>query len=125
MTHNFTLKLAAIFGSLSVIIGAFGAHGLKDILLENERLDVFETAVSYQFYHTLALFLTATLMKATVCKYLRWSAYFFVCGIFIFSGSLYALALTNISILGAITPLGGLFFILGWFSLFKFAHSDL
>lgn len=125
MTHKRTLKLAALFGLLSVMIGAFGAHGLKDTLLANQRFDVFETAVSYQFYHTLALFLTAILMKASASKYLRWSAYFFAYGIFIFSGSLYALALTNISMLGAITPLGGLLFILGWFSLFKFAHSDL
>ncbi|MDG1848893.1 MAG: DUF423 domain-containing protein [Flavobacteriales bacterium] len=125
MTHKFTLKLAALFGALSVMIGAFGAHGLKELLLANQRLDVFEKAITYQFYHTLVLFLVAILMKPYASKYLCWSARFFVFGILIFSGSLYVLALTNHLFIGAITPVGGVFFILGWLSLFRFAYMDL
>jgi uncharacterized membrane protein YgdD (TMEM256/DUF423 family) len=125
MTYRLTLKITAIYGALSVALGAFGAHGLKDLLLANQRLDVFEKAVSYQFYHTLALFVLAVLMKFYQSKNLAWSSRFFIVGIPIFSGSLYVLAITNYTFLGAITPFGGVFFILGWLSLFRFAYKEL
>lgn len=92
---------------LDVALGAFGAHGLKNRLTP-EMLTVFETGVRYQAYHALGLLLLAALRgpdKAGWC---------FVGGILLFSGSLYALALTGVRWLGAITPLGGLLFLAGW-----------
>lgn len=108
------LILAGILGMLSVGIGAFGAHGLKQILIENGRLETFETAVKYQFYHTLAIFGIGILMLKYENKLFAYAAYAMTAGIIIFSGTLYALCLTNLTILGAITPIGGLMFILGW-----------
>jgi len=124
MTPKLTLQIAALLGAMSVIIGAFGAHGLHNLLIENDRLAIFEKAVMYQFYHSLALLLVAILMRSNESRYLNWSARLFVLGIFIFSGSLYALSITNCTILGAITPVGGVFFILGWLALFRFANSE-
>ena len=106
--------MAGVLGALSVGIGAFGAHGLQDTLSANGKVDTFETAVKYQFYHTLALLLLGILMMNFQHAYLNYAAYSFVAGIIVFSGSLYVLSLTNISILGAITPIGGLGFIAGW-----------
>ena len=114
MSAKSVLILAGILGAISVGIGAFGAHGLKDLLETNGKVDTFETAVKYQFYHTLALLLLGILMLNFQQSYLTYSAYAFTGGIVVFSGSLYVLSLTNISWLGAITPIGGLGFILGW-----------
>mgnify|MGYP000113575273 FL=1 len=114
-----TLKLAAFFGFLSVLIGAFGAHGLEGVLIENQRLETYKTAVNYQFYHTLALLLVGVLMMSNPSKYLIRSAKMFVYGILFFSGSLYLLSLTNYTFIGVVTPIGGLFFIFGWFALYK------
>tara|TARA_B110000977_G_scaffold146736_1_gene186047 strand:- start:56 stop:433 length:378 start_codon:yes stop_codon:yes gene_type:complete len=114
-----TLKLAAFFGFLSVLIGAFGAHGLEGVLIENQRLETFKTAVNYQFYHTLALLLVGVLMMSNPSKYLIRSAKMFVYGILFFSGSLYLLSLTNYTLIGVVTPIGGLFFIFGWLALYK------
>ncbi len=111
------LIASAIFGLLGVALGAFGAHGLKKIL-SSDMLTIWHTAVEYQFYHTFAIALTGVLMlllpQATL---LRFSALAFIIGIVIFSGSLYTLALTNIRWLGAITPIGGVALIIGWFLL--------
>ena len=112
------LQLAGISGVLAVGLGAFGAHSLEALLIQNGRLDTFQTAVNYHFYHTLALFGIGVL--ATVkpdWKGISFAAWSMVLGILIFSGSLYVLSLTGITWLGAITPLGGLAFILGWSSL--------
>lgn len=114
-----TLKIAAFFGFLSVLIGAFGAHGLEEVLIENQRLETYKTAVNYQFYHTLALLLVGVLMMSNPSKYLIRSAKMFVFGILLFSGSLYFLSLTNYTFIGVVTPIGGLFFIIGWFALYK------
>lgn len=114
MTAKTVLIIAGILGALSVGIGAFGAHALQDTLTANGRLDTFETAVKYQFYHTLALLLLGILMLNFDQSYLNYAAYAFVAGTVIFSGSLYTLSLTNMTWLGAITPIGGLGFILGW-----------
>jgi len=114
-----TLKIAALFGFLSVLIGAFGAHGLEGVLIENQRLETYKTAVNYQFYHTLALLLVGVLMMSNPSNYLIWSAKMFVFGILLFSGSLYLLSLTNYTFIGVVTPIGGLFFIFGWFALYK------
>ena len=117
MTAKTVLIIAGVLGALSVGIGAFGAHGLQDTLSANGKTDTFETAVKYQFYHTLALLLLGILMMQFQHAYLSYAAYAFVAGIVVFSGSLYVLSLTNISILGAITPIGGLGFIAGWIFL--------
>lgn len=113
---------AAIFGLIAVTLGAFGAHGLSGKISE-QHLENWHTAVNYQFYHTLALLFLATFSRAK--NTLINVAYFtFTLGILLFSGSLYLLStreltgITNIHILGPITPLGGLLLILGWASLF-------
>ena len=112
------LQLAGISGAIAVGLGAFGAHSLEALLIQNGRLDTFQTAVNYHFYHTLALFGIGIL--ATIkpdWKGISFASWSMVLGILIFSGSLYVLSLTGITWLGAITPLGGLAFILGWSSL--------
>jgi uncharacterized membrane protein YgdD (TMEM256/DUF423 family) len=106
----------ALFGFLSVALGAFAAHGLKDIL-DAKYLEIFHTGVTYQFYHTLALGLVISIWEKSEKKLLKYAAFFFIIGIMIFSGSLYILALTQKDWLGAITPLGGLSFLIGWFFL--------
>ncbi|MDB5260861.1 MAG: rane protein [Adhaeribacter sp.] len=117
MSHRNILVAGALIGALGVMIGAFGAHGLAGLLEAHNRVDTFETAVKYHMYHALALLLTGTLLFHIPAKPLRLAGLFFIIGILIFSGSLYILCLTNISWLGAITPIGGVFLIAGWLSL--------
>ena len=112
------LIISSLLGALSVAIGAFGAHGLADILEKTGRVATFETAVKYQFYHTLALFLVGILMSKMQHNLLNYAAFSFIGGIIIFSGSLYILSITDISKWGAVTPFGGLLFIFGWILLF-------
>lgn len=110
---------AGLSGALAVGLGAFGAHGLADILAQTGRTETFETAVSYHFYHTLALALVGLLaLLKPEWKSLKFVTWSFVLGILIFSGSLYTLSLTGITWWGAITPLGGVGFIMGWLGLF-------
>ena len=107
------LLIAALLGFIGVALGAFGAHGLRG-RLSPEMLAVFETGVRYQMYHTLALLATG-LIAARLGGWLVTAAgWFFVAGVVLFSGSLYALALSGVTVLGAITPLGGLAFLIGW-----------
>jgi uncharacterized membrane protein YgdD (TMEM256/DUF423 family) len=108
------LMAGSISGALSVIIGAFGAHALKKILTETGRMDVFETAVKYQFYHSFALLFVGLLLMKFQHRFLEYAGYSFMIGTIIFSGSLYLLCLTNVSKWGAVTPFGGLFLITGW-----------
>lgn len=108
------LIIASVLGALSVAIGAFGAHGLKDILEKNNRLANFETAVKYQFYHVFAIIVVAILMDKYSEKMMTYAGYSFMAGILFFSGSLYILSLTNVTKWGAVTPIGGLLFIIGW-----------
>lgn len=104
----------SIFGLLGVAVGAFGAHGLKGHL-EPALLAVFEVGVRYQLYHALALVILGSLPLKGRRQRLRQAAgWSFTSGILLFSGSLYALALSSSRILGAITPLGGLLLLLGW-----------
>lgn len=119
------IQTAAILGALAVGIGAFGAHGLKEILAETGRAETFETGVKYHFYHSLALLLIGLLatVKPEWGK-LSLAAILMVVGILIFSGSLYILSLTGITWLGAITPLGGLAFIGGWILVFVAASKN-
>ena len=105
----------ALFGLSGVMIGAFGAHGLKP-LLTADQLAIYHTGVDYQFVHALALLLLGALAQHQTPKAWQLAATF-IAGVFIFSGSLYLLVLTNISWLGAITPIGGTSFIAGWAAL--------
>ncbi len=117
MTRLFLL-LAALLGGLGVAAGAFGAHALKDVL-SAKALTIFETANRYQMIHALALGLVALLLGSGIgsAPNLTAAGYAFLAGILVFSGSLYALSLTDIRILGAITPIGGVAFMIGWLSL--------
>ena len=111
------LMVAAISGLLAVVIGAFGAHGLKG-RIATDLMAIFQTGVQYHFYHTLALLLVGILMlQFPQISLLKWSGWLFIAGIVIFSGSLYALAITDIKWLGAITPIGGVAFIAGWLTM--------
>lgn len=114
------MKKFFLFGSiliaLAVILGAFGAHGLEEILIENQRLDTYETAVKYHFYHALGLILIGTI-AGYIKDNMNLVFYFMIFGVLIFSGSLYTLSITNIKWLGAITPIGGLLFISAWILL--------
>ncbi len=112
-TAKLFLSLGSISGALAVIIGAFGAHGLKTKLCE-EMLAIYKTGVEYHFYHTLALLAIGLLALHYTSALLTASGWSMVSGIVIFSGSLYALSISGVKVLGAITPIGGLFFILGW-----------
>lgn len=113
------IQTAAIFGAIAVGIGAFGAHSLKPMLEASGRLETFETAVKYHFYHSLGLFgLGLLALVKPDWKKLSLGFWGFTIGILIFSGSLYVLCLTGITWLGAITPVGGVAFILGWLALF-------
>lgn len=107
--------IAAIFGALAVLLGAFAAHGLKNTL-SVEYLAVLQTGVQYQFIHALALLLVALLAPHRASRALVVSAVFFTLGIILFSGSLYVLVLTPLKP-GLITPIGGSLLVLGWISL--------
>ena len=108
-------RLFALLGALSAFVavacGAFAAHGLK-ARVAPDMLAVFETGARYQMYHALAIVLCAALAGSLPGA--RTAGWLFQAGIVVFSGSLYALALTDVKVLGAITPLGGLAFIAGW-----------
>ncbi|MGO2012925.1 MAG: DUF423 domain-containing protein [Pseudoalteromonas sp.] len=105
------LMTGSIFCMLSVVLGAFAAHGLKSRISEY-ALGVFKTAAEYQMFHGLALIAVAILIKWGLT--LNWAGGFFIAGILLFSGSLYLLALTGIKWLGPITPIGGVCFVIGW-----------
>ncbi len=111
------LTVAAISGLLAVILGAFGAHVMKGII-SPEMLEVYKTGVQYQFYHTFALLAVGILMNFNPSKTLKWSAYLFMTGILLFSGSLYVLAISGVKVLGIITPFGGITWIAAWILLF-------
>ena len=108
--------IGALFGALGVALGAFGAHGLKG-RVEASSIDVWQTAASYQMWHALALIAVAWVMSQAPSTAARVSGVAFSVGVVLFSGSLYVLVLSGQKWLGAITPLGGLAFIVGWVSL--------
>ena len=121
--HKGFLQTAALLGALAVALGAFGAHGLKKIV-PPETVTTFETGVRYQFYHVFALLAVAILFGSFPGKYLQYAGICFIIGMVLFSGSLYALtalqATNTVGLrgIGAITPIGGVFFIIGWILLF-------
>tara|TARA_R110000850_G_scaffold64695_13_gene145077 strand:- start:1705 stop:2070 length:366 start_codon:yes stop_codon:yes gene_type:complete len=108
MTSTSRIRISAIVIFLGIALGAFGAHGFEETLEANGRVENWKTATIYHLIHGLALFVISTQIRPAR------GFYFFLAGILLFSGSLYILALTNITKLGAITPLGGLCFLIGW-----------
>ena len=111
--QNIFIVSAAISGFLSVALGAFGAHALKDTL-DSYGHSVYNKAILYQMFHTLALLGVALLQNHFKTLNLSPAGYAFIIGIILFSGSLYVLAISGIKILGAVTPFGGLAFLFGW-----------
>lgn len=114
------LLIGAVLGFLGVVLGAFGAHALKS-RLSPEMLAVFETGVRYQMYHAFAVLIVAAgIGHIGNARLLVMAGWFFFAGVLLFSGSLYALALTGVGVLGAATPIGGLLFLIGWACLALF-----
>lgn len=118
--QRWALLVAAVAGFLAVALGAFAAHGLRDVL-SAEYLTVFQTGVHYQMVHALALLAVGMLLQKSPARSLRIAAWSFTLGILLFSGSLYALTLSGVRSLGMITPFGGVAFLIGWASLAWFA----
>ena len=121
--HKRFLLTGAAFAALAVILGAFGAHSLKQIV-SPETVNTFQTGVQYQMYHAFALLATGIIAAQYSGKLIRWAGVCFITGIILFSGSLYVLTLlkatdsVGLNGIGIITPFGGLFFIAGWVLLF-------
>lgn len=116
-TSKIYLITAALLGALAVGFGAFGAHGLRETL-SPRMLEVYQTAVKYQMFHVSALLGVGILLKSSENNaWLKLAGFFFIVGTAVFSGSLYILSITGVRWLGAITPVGGVFFIVGWLSL--------
>ena len=114
MQSKHWLLIAGISSFLAVALGAFGAHALEAILSERGLTDTWETANHYHFYHSLALLAIAWLASRYPAKAWQWIGLCFLTGILFFSGSLYAMGLSGVRVLGAITPIGGVFFLIGW-----------
>lgn len=112
-----TLILAAGLGALAVALGAFGSHALKEILVENNRVETFELANRYHFYHTLALLGLGLIRVHVQSRLLSWAIGLLVTGTILFSGSLYWLSLTNQTAVAMITPVGGVLMIFGWLAI--------
>lgn len=115
----FFIIAGAVNAAIAVMLGAFGAHALKEKLSEH-YLAVWETAVQYQMFHAIGLLVIGVLASSSLfgdLSQLKWAGYLILGGIIIFSGSLYALSLSGIGVLGAITPIGGVLFIVGWIML--------
>lgn len=120
---NFWFISGAVFAGLGVALGAFGAHALK-ARLTPERLETFETGVRYQMYHAFGLLVAGLALRSGMpAGWLAAAGGLFLAGILLFSGSLYLLVLSERRWLGAITPLGGVSFILGWLCLLAAASS--
>ena len=121
--HKGFISTAAILGLLSVALGAFTAHALKE-KISDYAVNIFETGVRYQFYHVFALMATGILYKEFHNKFIKRAGFFFISGMILFCGSLYCLTYIKGAVMpgynwvGAITPVGGVFFMSGWISLF-------
>ena len=115
-TSRIFVIYGAIFMALSVAIGAFGAHVLKD-MLSKDMIAVYHTGVEYQVYHSLGLFAVAFVSNFQDNKKVKYSGYFMILGIILFSGSLYLLSTTGVGWIGIVTPIGGLCFIISWILL--------
>lgn len=110
-----TIIAGAVFAGLAVLIGAFGAHALKDVL--GRYASTWETGVQYQMFHAVGILIIGLLMEKQTSRLYNWAAILFSVGIVFFSGSLYVLSISKVTVLGAITPIGGVCFVGGWFLL--------
>lgn len=120
--HKNFIRIAAFLGAITVALGAFGAHGLKKMAAP-EIVASFETGVRYQFYHIIALLFVGIIYEKFPRKLLRWSGFFFLAGMLLFSGSIYLLTFlkatdkVGLEGIGMITPIGGILLIVGWMLL--------
>jgi uncharacterized membrane protein YgdD (TMEM256/DUF423 family) len=116
------LSISFVLGAIAVALGAFGAHALRE-LVDEKAIQTWQTAVQYHFYHLFAIVIVAILLKQGTNVWYKRAGYLFITGIIIFSGSLYIMILlkatgsTSVNWLGAVTPIGGVCFIAGWFFL--------
>lgn len=121
--HSVFVMTGTFLAGLAVILGAFGAHGLKKIV-PPETVTTFQTGVQYQMYHALAMIFVGMLFEKTDSGIMKWAGICFIIGILLFSGSLYLITLlkakntVGLSGIGIITPFGGLFFVAGWLMMF-------
>ncbi|WP_430460649.1 DUF423 domain-containing protein [Thalassolituus sp. LLYu03] len=123
MQAKATLYAAAVAGFSAVGLGAFGAHGLKSVL-SADMMEVYRTAVLYHLVHAVALLGLAVWLQVQPSRWLRWSANLMLLGLFLFSGSLYAMTLSGVKMLGIITPFGGVSWLIAW-ALLLVAASGL
>lgn len=117
MRNRFYL-IGAVYGFLGVALGAFGAHALEELLLQNDRVDTWETASHYHLLHAFLLIAIGLIKDRQSSKWINTAGIAAALGILVFSGSLYTLSITNIKWLGAITPIGGIGFLLAWAAIF-------
>ncbi|MDH4460781.1 MAG: DUF423 domain-containing protein [Spirosomataceae bacterium] len=117
MKNRFFLQAGCLIAGLSVALGAFGAHAFKNSLEAMGRVDTYETAARYQFFGGIALLIVGILSATYSHKSITWAGYLFLVGTIIFSGSLYLICATGVTLWGAVAPIGGLSLILGWASL--------
>jgi uncharacterized membrane protein YgdD (TMEM256/DUF423 family) len=118
LTQRQIILIGSFLGGVAVALGAFGAHAFKDLLVQNNRVDTYELAVRYHFFHALALLLIALLMEKVERNMASRSAICMSIGTLLFSGSLYIMALANTTSVALITPFGGVFLLIGWGLLF-------
>lgn len=118
------VQLGSLFMFLGVVLGAFGSHALRPRISEY-YFDIYKTGVLYHFIHALALFIVAWLTTQSADPKVHFAGICFILGIFLFSGSLYLLSISEIKWLGAITPLGGLAFLVGWFLLLHAQYDKI
>ena len=127
MNDRNVLRAAGLFGAIGVGLGAFGAHGLREVLSARGMVDTWETATRYHLIHAVGLFCIAIWLRQKTGQRswpLRWAAGNWITGIVLFSGSLYGLALGGPRWLGPVTPLGGVAFIAGWILLIVAASVE-
>ena len=111
------VTVACVLGFAGVALGAFGTHALASITTAN-RLETWATAVDYHLFHTLAILAFSALFRGKTSVWLQRALLAFIVGIFVFSGSLYLLVITDVGILGAVTPIGGVLLLIGWICAF-------
>jgi uncharacterized membrane protein YgdD (TMEM256/DUF423 family) len=127
--HRTYIKIAALIGAVTVIMGAFGAHKLKQ-LVSADIVATYQTGVTYQFYHTFALLAVGILYKRYQNRWMEWAGRLFILGVILFSGSLYLLtalqATKDIGLegFGVITPIGGVLLVAGWLCFFLAIPAD-
>jgi uncharacterized membrane protein YgdD (TMEM256/DUF423 family) len=114
LSQRQTLLSASLLGALAVALGAFGSHAFKPLLIENNRVDTYDLAVRYHFYHSLALLFVGLLIGKVNHKSVQISAAFILTGTILFSGSLYTMALLNTAKVALVTPVGGVLLLTGW-----------